>query len=171
MWRWFYIPSELWPDQILEGFEDTIQSYSVPKSSHSRINNSVTKIWGNKYDLIVSENSIERHISYPCNVWCVFLFSLTWDWFTAFGDIIWKIKWLEEVIIGSLPPLGPRVLGSLKLVKIKKDTNQVLWTTGIEFSILIRTTPCGSNVQSIWCSSLSPRTRIPLIGYWDRRIG
>lgn len=155
---------ELWPYQILKGFEDTIPSYSVPKSSHSRINNTVTKR-GNKYDLIVSENSIERHISYPCNVWCVVLFSLTWDWFTAFGDIIWKIKWLVEVIISSLLPLWQLE------VKITKDTNQVLQTTGIEFSILIRTTPSGNNVQSIWCSSLSPRTRIPLIDYWVRRIG
>ena len=52
----------------------------------------------------MSQNSIERHNSYPLNVWCVFLFSLTWDWFTAYGEIFWKIKWHKEVIIDSLLP-------------------------------------------------------------------
>ena len=147
-------------------------SYSVPKTSHSRIDNLFTKTRSNKYDLIVSKYSIERHNSYTSNVWCVFLFSLTWDWFTAHGDIIWKIKWLEEVIIGSLLPLGELEDSQDKKKDILFQTSSENYRSTADGQplILIRTTPSGCNVQSIWCSSLSPGTRIRSIQYWDWRI-
>ena len=104
-------------------------------------------------------------------------------------DVYFYFHWLEidlqrmEILFGKLNDLR-RLLSVVyfRLCELQDSQDKkkdILFQTSSENYrsaadhqplILIRTTPSDCNVQSIWCSSLSPGTRIRSIQYWDCRI-